>query len=65
MTFDPPPVFLYNAHRKQGVSPNAAQFNCVLSTGLRPMDKTLFVSWQATLNTLKGEPVWGTVSNAL
>jgi hypothetical protein len=48
-TFDPPPVFIYNAHRKynahrtQGVSPNAAQFNCVLSTGLRPMDKTLFV----------------------
>src|SRR5262249_23272531 len=48
MTFDPPAVFIYNAHRKQGVNPNAAQFNCVLSTGLRPMDKTLFVRlrWQ-------------------
>jgi MFS family permease len=34
-TFDPPPVFIYNPHRKEGVSPNAAQFNYVLSTGLR------------------------------
>jgi hypothetical protein len=45
-TFALPLVFLYNAPRKQGVSPNAAQFNRVLSTGLRPMDKTLFVRLQ-------------------
>jgi hypothetical protein len=31
------------SHREPGVSPNAAQFNNVLSAGLRPTDKTLFV----------------------